>query len=248
MSLVFNFQILVHAPVFGLMILWFVLPESPRWLIAAGRTKDAQAVLSKAAKANKKTLHYDWSKSPETSKERKPEAKGLADTFGRIQNFVDTCYDFRKEFFGKQAEAPKAAATGRSEAAAPSAEVTLFDLFRPRAMLLRTLNLGFQWFSVTFVYYGLSFGSTSLSGDPYANFCLNVFIEIPGYLFAMLVMDCWGRKPILVFSQVLPGLACICAGVLAENPSMAPLQVASECACSAKLNHKSTSIKTHQCM
>ncbi len=84
-----------------------------------------------------------------------------------------------------------------------------------------------QWFSVTFVYYGLSFGSTTLGGDPYANFCLNVFVEIPGYLFAMAVMDCWGRKPILAFCQILPGAACILAGLLVGNESMAPLQVGS---------------------
>ena len=82
-----------------------------------------------------------------------------------------------------------------------------------------------QWFSVTFVYYGLSFGSTTLAGDPYTNFCLNIFVEIPGYLFAMAVMDCWGRKPILAFCQILPGAACILAGLLVGNEPMAPLQV-----------------------
>ena len=53
-------------------------------------------------------------------------------------------------------------------------------------------------------YYGLSFASTSLSGNPYSNFFLSVFIEIPGYIFCILVMDCWGRRPILSFCQVIP--------------------------------------------
>ena len=52
-------------------------------------------------------------------------------------------------------------------------------------------------------YYGLSFASTSLSGNPYSNFFLSVFIEIPGYIFCILVMDCWGRRPILSFCQVM---------------------------------------------
>ena len=52
-------------------------------------------------------------------------------------------------------------------------------------------------------YYGLSFASTSLSGNPYSNFFLSVFIEIPGYIFCILVMDCWGRRPILSFCQVI---------------------------------------------
>ena len=36
-----------------------------------------------------------------------------------------------------------------------------------------------QWFSVTMVYYGLLFASTSLSGDPYVNFTLVVLAELP---------------------------------------------------------------------
>ena len=30
-------------------------------------------------------------------------------------------------------------------------------------------------------------------------------IEIPGYIFCILVMDCWGRRPILSFCQVING-------------------------------------------
>ena len=38
----------------------------------------------------------------------------------------------------------------------------------------------YQWFAVTLVYYGLSYSSTDLAGDPYTNFCSSVAIEIPG--------------------------------------------------------------------
>jgi hypothetical protein len=59
---------------------------------------------------------------------------------------------------------------------------TFFDLFYPKIILLRSLNMFYQWFSVTMCYYGLSYASTSLFGDPYTNFSLSVFIEIPGQL------------------------------------------------------------------
>ena len=68
------------------------------------------------------------------------------------------------------------------------------------------------------VYYGLAFASTTLSGDPFTNFFLrseyfylkspsltltpSVLVDIPGYLFCIIVMDCWGRRPILSFCQV----------------------------------------------
>merc|ERR1711931_158277 len=83
----------------------------------------------------------------------------------------------------------------------------------------------FQWFSVTMCYYGLSFASTSLSGDAYSNFFLNVLVEIPGYIFCILVMDCWGRRPILSFCQLVAGIACVGAGLLAKQEEYLILQV-----------------------
>ena len=47
-------------------------------------------------------------------------------------------------------------------------------------MKYRTLNMFYQWCAVTLAYYGLTFSSTDLAGDPYANFCSGVGIEIPG--------------------------------------------------------------------
>ena len=45
-------QIVVSAPLFLLLLLYFVLPESPRWLIATGRYKEAKKTIEKAAKMN----------------------------------------------------------------------------------------------------------------------------------------------------------------------------------------------------
>ena len=49
-------QLFVHIPVLGLVLLWFVLPESPRWLMAAGKTRAAEKILAQAAKMNKKSI------------------------------------------------------------------------------------------------------------------------------------------------------------------------------------------------
>ena len=57
---------------------------------------------------------------------------------------------------------------------------TVLDLFRPTLMLFRSTNMFYQWFSVTMCYYGLSFASVNLLGDPYTNAALSYFIEIPG--------------------------------------------------------------------
>ena len=71
---------------------------------------------------------------------------------------------------------------------------------------------------------------------------LSVLIEIPGYIFCILVMDSWGRRPILSFCQVqgskalpftkiplkmISGIACIFCGLLQgqEDSDLKNLQV-----------------------
>ena len=66
--------------------------------------------------------------------------------------------------------------TKETEPANVAEEITVLDLFRPMKIGVRTLNMCFQWFSVTMCYYGLAFASTSLSGDPYSNFFLRLII------------------------------------------------------------------------
>jgi hypothetical protein len=39
----------------------------------------------------------------------------------------------------------------------------LLSLVRPRTILLRTLNMGYQWFSATMGFYGITFSLTTLS-------------------------------------------------------------------------------------
>ena len=58
-------QIVVSAPLFLLLLLYFVLPESPRWLIATGRYKEAKELIEKAAKMNKvsNSLRANWGHS-----------------------------------------------------------------------------------------------------------------------------------------------------------------------------------------
>ena len=61
----------------------------------------------------------------------------------------------------------------------------------------------YQWFAVTLVYYGLSYSSTDLAGDPYTNFCSSVAIEIPGLLllYIIVVIDTYNDED--VFSLIL---------------------------------------------
>ena len=64
--------------------------------------------------------------------------------------------------------------------ATAKSEAGIKDLFLPKIIRHRTFNMFYQWMAVTLAYYGLTFSSTDLAGDPYSNFCSSVAIEIPG--------------------------------------------------------------------
>ncbi|KAL1509462.1 hypothetical protein ABEB36_004191 [Hypothenemus hampei] len=58
-----HLQLALSLPGTLFLLSWFILPESPRWLLALGRTKEVIEILEKAAKFNKKTLPNNLDKS-----------------------------------------------------------------------------------------------------------------------------------------------------------------------------------------
>ena len=69
-------------------------------------------------------------------------------------------------------------------------------------------------------YYGLSLLSVSIGSDAFSSAILSALIEIPSYVFIMIFIDNFGRKPVLVFTLVLGGIACIPAGYAAEGGAL----------------------------
>ena len=48
----FPLQLVAFAPLLVLLILWFLVPESPRWLLTKGRTEEAIAIIRKGKMLN----------------------------------------------------------------------------------------------------------------------------------------------------------------------------------------------------
>ncbi|CAG5027932.1 unnamed protein product [Parnassius apollo] len=69
-----DLQLALSLPGCMLLILWFVLPESPRWLIDRGRTEEAKEIIIKAAKFNNRQIPEELDKMLMMS-EPKTEAK-----------------------------------------------------------------------------------------------------------------------------------------------------------------------------
>ncbi|KAL5273017.1 hypothetical protein ACFFRR_000035 [Megaselia abdita] len=53
-------QLCISIPGIFLLLLWFVVPESPRWLLVKGRTEDVKKIVEATAKFNNKILPNDY--------------------------------------------------------------------------------------------------------------------------------------------------------------------------------------------
>lgn len=68
----------------------------------------------------------------------------------------------------------------------------------------------YNWFTVSFVYYGLSLNTSNLpGGNDYLNLTLSGLVEFPGFVFCLLMMDRYGRRPSLCLSMIFCGAAMI---------------------------------------
>ncbi|KAH8404444.1 hypothetical protein KR222_002044, partial [Zaprionus bogoriensis] len=81
-----------------------------------------------------------------------------------------------------------------------------------RFFIWRIANCCFCWFTHTLIALGLSLNSVNLGGSKYNNFMLNGFVQIPGLLLPLIIMDRIGRRYSLCASMLV---CAICMGASA---------------------------------
>ncbi|XP_071528745.1 organic cation transporter protein-like [Panulirus ornatus] len=84
-----------------------------------------------------------------------------------------------------------------------------FDLFRYPNLRRKTLNIFFNWFVNSGVYYGLSLNTGNLGGNAYLNFVISGAVELPAHALTILLLDRVGRRVPLCSFLVLGGLALL---------------------------------------
>ena len=100
------FLMIFHqTSILALLGLYFLVPESVRWLIGAGKMEEAKKIIREAARVNGKEVPEHLLKAA--------------------------------DLFSAKTEADKAKAACAKKA-------TILDLFRPKKMALRSINMCFQ--------------------------------------------------------------------------------------------------------
>jgi len=85
----------------------------------------------------------------------------------------------------------------------------LIDFFRTPRLRARTLNLFYQWFMLSGVYYGLSINATSLGGNPFVTLAISGLLEVPAELLVGVLFIKIGRRWSMFIFNIFGGIACI---------------------------------------
>jgi OCT family organic cation transporter-like MFS transporter 4/5 len=80
---------------------------------------------------------------------------------------------------------------------------TLKLFFMSKKIFLLTLVNLINWFTNVCVYYGISFNTSDLAGDPYLNFTLSAIVELLAVLMCEVTLDRFGRKIPYVINMLL---------------------------------------------
>lgn len=160
----FWIQLIITLPSIILLSSYWLLPESPRWLLSQGKEDAAREILSRAAKKN---------------------GVNLSETESRLG-----------EMIYKTSKAHEKEETNTS----------VLQLFKPG--LRKTSCIVFYlWFVNAFMYYGISYNTNELAGDPILNFAMYGAIEIPAYISTSLAIHSKGRRNPLALVLVAAGVS-----------------------------------------
>ncbi|CAG9763142.1 unnamed protein product [Ceutorhynchus assimilis] len=86
---------------------------------------------------------------------------------------------------------------------------SIFDIFKYPSLRNRSLVIFFDWFANNITYYGLSWNTNNLGGNPYINFVISGAVEIPAYVFLILTLNKWGRKNVMCSCMIVAGTALL---------------------------------------
>ncbi|KAM8854983.1 organic cation/carnitine transporter 2-like isoform 4-T4 [Spinachia spinachia] len=158
-----HLSLAMAVPGLACIPLWWLIPESPRWLVSRGRIQEAELLLRSAAVENRVQVPHNIVFSARVEKPTSEKAQSA--------NFL--------------------------------------DLLRTPNIRHITLILWFIWFSNSVCYFGLSFNTSSLYGNPFLNYFLLTAVELPAYAACWLAARGLPRRQSYVSFVLLGALALL---------------------------------------
>ncbi|XP_063612639.1 organic cation transporter protein-like [Penaeus indicus] len=165
-------QVALTVPALYTVSYFWLLPESPRWLLVKGKYEEALSVFKWLARINGRKL---------------PPDEVLLQAIENIATLGDK-------------EKPKADQEAMEDLAARvlAAVKEFFALVTTAGLRGRAAVVFFCWFARSLIYYGVALNATNLSTDPYIYMFLGGLLEILSYALLWPAIIYLGRKRSLV--------------------------------------------------
>lgn len=168
-----------YAPGFAVILYFWLVPESVRWLLVTGRVDRAIKILKRIASVNGKNLSE---KTIETIKLKYSPENQSTDKENGSESATEENSSERK----------------------PSLVRLLFSVLKSKTLCLRFVNCCYQWVALCFSYYGLSMLATHVHGENrYTSFIMVVSFEIIGIFVVLFILNRMKRKILLSASLII---------------------------------------------
>ncbi|XP_006821786.1 organic cation transporter protein-like [Saccoglossus kowalevskii] len=237
-------QLAISLPAVLSIPLWWIVPETPRWLLSKARVVDAEKILQKIGRRQRRNVpdniltdeaNYPPINMQIVSSEGvvADEARDSTNTapedkdsnkihhLGTIPVHIisddgDSCKHSSEVHSEKNTDNNSIESTDENK---DTKKYNITDLFRTPTVRMYSLIMIFVWMVNSLVYYGLSLNTDLLAGNKYFNFFLSGAVEIPAYILSAFAIDIWGRRIPLCTFHIIGGVACILTGFIPEETS-----------------------------
>ncbi|XP_011504395.1 PREDICTED: organic cation transporter 1-like [Ceratosolen solmsi marchali] len=190
----YTLSLAISVPFVLLFSYYWIIPESPRWLLSKNRIDEAEVIVQTMARINGKPVPPNFLRTMELEIMRR---QGIACN-GRNSGEL-TAVDLE------------------SENRVQSISATPMDLLRNPNIRKKFFILAFDWVANAVVYNGLSYNTTNLGVSDYLAFFIGGVVEIPSYIVTWYAMDRLGRRWVLCMTMLLGGVACVSCMFVPED-------------------------------
>ncbi|XP_050574402.1 organic cation transporter 1-like isoform X4 [Bombus affinis] len=190
----FTLSLATSVPFVLLFSYYWIIPESPRWLLSKNRIDEAEVIVQRMAKINGRTVPNNFLRKMEMEILRRQGVSCNGTNSG---------------------ENPEP--NPETEVRSPPPAATPMDLIRNPNIRKKFFILAFDWVANAVVYNGLSYNATNLGVSDYLAFFIGGLVEIPSYVITWYAMDRLGRRWVLCLTMLLGGLACVSCMFVPED-------------------------------
>nr|CAD7197330.1 unnamed protein product [Timema douglasi] len=237
-----TFQLAVSLPSIVRLSYWWTIPESPRWLLTAGRETEAIATLERAAKVNKRDVAQvvpavktfinqktpNWASNPylpvmeilvyyENNVPNRVPNPMSAGTIAPTEPFAPARHFLITAEISPVIGTSSFVSQEKRDSQDTNKKANILDLFRTPNLRLTTLCLYFNWLVCGFCFYGLAQYMGHLGGDIFVNIAVSGLIEMPGCVVCIYFMGRFGRRNTMISSQMLAATACLLIAVVPQG-------------------------------